>query len=124
MTTVWQRRFAVCDNSGGEKGNNLCSTVLWFVPSADLVKLHEDDISRAQRLFVCCLYHHSNTNEESRFDLKDTIHDLLQKKSDIQIIFYVTLFLYISMFLHVNRNEVNNVIDTLHVTTDATLLYS
>lgn len=80
-------------------------------------------ISARPRGFVCCLYHNSNTNEESRFNLKDTIHDLLQKRV-ISKLFYVTLFfIHFSMFLHVNKNEVNNVIDTLHVTYDTTLLY-
>lgn len=57
-------------------------------------------------------------NEASRIDLKDTIHDLLQKRVISKLV-YVTLFL----FLHVNRNKVNNVIDTLHVTTAIVLLY-
>lgn len=65
-------------------------------------------------------------NEASRIDLKDTIHDLLQKRVISKLV-YVTLFLYISIcfffFLHVNRNKVNNVIDTLHVTTAIVLLY-
>lgn len=55
-------------------------------------------------------------NEETRFDLKDTIHDLLQKRV-ISKLFYI-IFIHFNMFLHVNRNKVNNIIDTRHVTTD------
>lgn len=47
----------------------------------------------------------------------------ITEKSDIQIILCYIIFIHFSMFLHVNRNEVNNVIDTLHVTTDTILLY-
>lgn len=78
----------------------------------------------ARVCFSAGLYYSSNKNKESSFDLKGTIHDLLQKRV-ISKLSYVTLFFFIhfNMFLHVNRNEVNNVIDTLHVTTDTSLLY-
>ncbi len=47
------------------------------------------------------------------------------RKRVISKLFYVTLFLYISIcFLHVNRNEVNNAIDTHHVMTETILQFN
>lgn len=72
---------------------------------------------------------------ESGFDLKGTIHGLLQKRVISKLFFMIHCLLYILMssfyfylnplllFLHVNRSEVNNGIHTLYVTSPTAPLY-
>lgn len=54
-------------------------------------------ISAGGIFFSVVLYQgQKKKNKDNSFDLKDTIHDLLQKRV-ISKLFYVTLFLYISV---------------------------
>lgn len=70
------------------------------------------------------LYYNRNKNQREKIWFKRYNPWFITEKSDIQIILCYIIFIHFNMFLHVNRKEVNNVIDTLHVTTDTNLLYS